>query len=110
MMQNQTPGPQRKHTLQACDFCHSRGLKCHRLSVELQTQEIFNVCLTCIDYCVQCTMGRHVKRRGSKPTVPRGESMETPSRVQADPQPLDFKSPACIRRLIEIYRDTMHQC
>ncbi|OBS15183.1 hypothetical protein FPOA_13925 [Fusarium poae] len=55
-------------------------------------------------------MDRPVKKRGRKPAVSSGESGETLPRVQADPQPSDFNSPACIRRLIEIYRDTMYQC
>ncbi|QPC78171.1 hypothetical protein HYE68_008923 [Fusarium pseudograminearum] len=109
-MQNQASGPPRKRALQACDFCHSRGLKCRRLSADPQTQDISNVCLTCIDYNVQCTMNRPVKRRGRKPTIPSGGSGKTGPGVQVDPQASSFKSPDCIHRLIEIYRDTMYQC
>ncbi|KAF5680057.1 maltose fermentation regulatory MAL33 [Fusarium heterosporum] len=107
-MESQSSRPQRKRALQACDFCHARGLKCRRLPMtNPQPPEISHDCLTCIGYGMQCTMNRPVRKRGRKPAAPSGQ---TQTRTQTDSRPSDFKSPDCTRRLIEIYRDTMYQC
>ncbi|EXK80186.1 hypothetical protein FOQG_15266 [Fusarium oxysporum f. sp. raphani 54005] len=107
-MQRRSAGTQRQRVLQACDFCHSRGLKCRRSSMtETTSRDGHRTCLTCIDYGAECTMNRPVRKRGRKPAVTTGKSNK---QKQTGSESSDFRSPQCIRRLIDIYRDTMYQC
>ncbi|KAF5697387.1 maltose fermentation regulatory MAL33, partial [Fusarium mundagurra] len=85
-----------------------RGLKCRRSSgTETVSREGHRVRLTCIDYGAECTMTRPVRKRGRKPTVPTGKIND---QKQAENEGSDFRSPQCVRRLRDIYRDTMYQC
>ncbi|CAJ0548499.1 Ff.00g021120.m01.CDS01 [Fusarium sp. VM40] len=52
-------------------------------------------------------MDRPVRKRGRKSTVSSAKSC---TRSQGDSQVSDFKSPECLHRLIDIYRNTMYQC
>ena len=113
----------RQRASSACDFCHSRGLRC-RSDPQCKTPNA--PCLTCHDYGATCTRERPIRRRGRKPAA-RALQVVSPSPepgLVADGaandnglpgstacgQQSDFKSPQTVRRLLNIYVDTMYQC
>ncbi|KAL3473417.1 hypothetical protein BJX99DRAFT_261347 [Aspergillus californicus] len=108
-MQSQSQSQRKKaqRASHACDFCHSRGLRCRRSSQTNKSRASIDHCLTCIDYAVQCTLNRPIQKRGRKSTkTTRPQSRPNaypPGNVQSDPG-------SAVQQLIRIYRDTMYQC
>ena len=120
------PLHKRQRASRACDFCHSRGLKCRRIISERTGQlESLVSCLTCLDYGAQCTINRPIRKRGRKPALPPSDELigdpeqmlhlsDRPDNTQISVETLgevaDFCSLHVVRRLVHIYRDTMYQC
>ncbi|KAK2037951.1 hypothetical protein LZ31DRAFT_570469 [Colletotrichum somersetense] len=80
-MPYQTP-QKRQRASRACDFCHTRGLRCRRgPESPSQIYESRAGCLTCRDYEIECTMNRPIRKRGRKPAAPepgeRGSDQST---------------------------------
>lgn len=110
----------RQRATRACDFCHSRGLKCRQGGTNLTaglSENVLSVgCLTCADYGVECTINRPLRKRGRrKPSQSAaGDSIEAGNGSTArrsKTKPLDeskFGSQDVIRRLVQIYHDTMY--
>ncbi|KAB5566249.1 hypothetical protein GE09DRAFT_1106052 [Coniochaeta sp. 2T2.1] len=113
-MPSQSVQQRSQRASRACDFCHGRGLKCRRASDNRPSATVgWPGCLTCTDYGVQCTMIRPIRRRGRKPMTPRPDPDELyvrPMGQEDSPQTQGFGSLHAIRRLVQIYRDTMYQC
>ncbi|KAH7028155.1 uncharacterized protein B0I36DRAFT_365262 [Microdochium trichocladiopsis] len=102
----------RQRASSACDFCHGRGLRCR----SDPQQSPGAPCLTCRDYGAKCTRTRPVRRRGRKPATralvspsPEPSGTNFHSRCIAATQG-DFRCLSTIRRLLNIYVDTMYQC
>jgi Fungal specific transcription factor domain/Fungal Zn(2)-Cys(6) binuclear cluster domain len=91
------PEQRRQRASYACDFCHTRGLKCRRQTSNGRNLEEAG-CLTCTDYGAQCTLNRPIRRRGRKP------QRRSPNGIQ------QHGSLDATRRLIRVYRNTMYQC
>ncbi|KAF3810828.1 hypothetical protein GCG54_00003005 [Colletotrichum gloeosporioides] len=98
----------RQRASQACDFCHSRGLRCRPGPARFgQGKQARESCLNCNDYEIECTMSRPIRKRGRKPAIAKPPAMQG----HGGEGPVGgFKSFYAIRRLIRIYRDTMYQC
>ena len=93
----------------ACDFCHTRGLKCRRTAQSVDDDDAIDSdasCLTCLDYGVTCTVNRPVRKRGRKPRI-ASQGKESELSSDANSQIWSLQT---IRRLVRIYRDTMYQC
>lgn len=116
----------RQRASRACDFCHTRGLKCRWPADGVQGP---STCLTCVDYGVRCKIDRPVRKRGRKPTLrPRNEGLNSPDLDQYSDDGIlndfgdngaqsdtscatnDFRSSSFVQRLVRIYCDTMYQC
>lgn len=110
----------RQRATWACDFCHSRGLKCRKAEKNLIPDDPENLlhtsCLTCADYGVECTITRPLRKRGRK--ISKNTTAKFPTVVEHVPiakyrkmNVLDeskFGSQNTIRRLVRIYHDTMY--
>ncbi|KXJ88411.1 hypothetical protein Micbo1qcDRAFT_150888 [Microdochium bolleyi] len=112
--QSANPSTMRQRASSACDFCHGRGLRCRRDPDQPHDAP----CSTCRDYGAACTLTRPVKRRGRKPATRPvvmspvsepsvGESSSSRPATHGKP---DFTAPLIVRRLLDIYVDTMYQC
>lgn len=113
--------PKRQRATWACDFCHSRGLKCRRGEYNLMSgvseHALSIACLTCADYGVECTVNRPLRKRGRR-KLTGDNTVGTSTEVRDQPmdrryktKPLDetkFGSQDIIRRLVQIYHDTMY--
>ncbi|CAO2650346.1 Nn.00g016380.m01.CDS01 [Neocucurbitaria sp. VM-36] len=104
----------RRRITQACDFCHSRGVKCRRNTSERAIED-HRECLTCVEFGERCTYSRRPKRRGTKPYV-RNKNLENdighyaPSNTDnsASWQQTILRNQETIAYLIDIYLDTVH--
>ena len=139
---------QRQRATRACDFCHSRGLKCRRGAYNqysynlaigvVEETALSNVkCLTCSDYGVECTMIRPLRKRGRRKATDSTTERDISNYTEANgarsdiilndrdtellrvPRPskttkshlldeVKFGSQDVIRRLVQIYHDTMY--
>jgi hypothetical protein len=128
-VQNQ-PARKRQRVSRACDFCHARGLKCHRSASVSDQYRGISSCLTCIDCKVPCKTDRPIRKRGRKPGFAsssgsvNGHEQEYQSiglerndqnsieslNLETLDSIYDFRSLSFVQRLVRIYCDTMYQC
>ncbi|KAK6373972.1 uncharacterized protein PV06_02836 [Exophiala oligosperma] len=111
----------RQRASRACDFCHTRGLKCRRRAPDGTSLGPEAGCLTCTDYGAQCTLNRPVRRRGRKPKKIAVQQQQSPdddggggddnraNHSEGD-RNTELESLDAIQRLIRIYCNTTYQC
>lgn len=100
--------PKARRTLRACDFCHSRSIRCRASGTDPSR------CQSCVDYDERCTSNRPLKKRGVRPRVEQDQNGD--SRSPASPEahsPTSWQasaiaSQALIMDLVEVYFEVVY--
>lgn len=117
------PTKRRAHRVsRACDFCHTRSIRCKQENVRDSQGRAVAKCQSCLEYGKECTYDRPSKKRGVKSNVSRRSSasltttafdnfnvalslgIDTSSNFQA-PDVLDHKH---VLDVAEIYFETVY--
>jgi len=89
---------QRRST-RACDFCHSRGVRCRQSDTVNPPPEL--TCTTCIEYGESCTWNRATKRGTKSGTASIvGTALSWKQKVS--------ENRVSMSPLIDVYLDTIH--